>query len=59
MTNIEKYYNEQIRSFAGLPFHQLRAKEVHYLKTSSGFLFWKWNKVMLRIKQAIKRRFSF
>jgi len=59
MTNLEKYYNEQIKTFAAQPFHQLTQNQVNCLKTSSGFVFWKWRRITLRFKKGIKQRLSF
>ncbi len=59
MTDIEKYYNEEIKSFAGQPFHQLTEKQINCIKTSFSFIFWKWTKHMSEVKNGVKKRFSF
>ncbi|HYJ62797.1 MAG TPA: hypothetical protein VEV62_03555 [Parafilimonas sp.] len=59
MTNLEKYYNEQIKTFAAQPFHQLTQNQVNYLKTSSGFVYWKWRRLFSGLTKGIKQLISF
>jgi len=55
MTNLEKYYNEQIKTFAAQPFHQLTQNQINYLKTSSGFVYWKWRRITSGLTKGIKQ----
>ncbi len=59
MTDLEKYYNEQIKTFAAQPFHQLTQNQINCIRTSSGFVFWKWRKTISELSKGIKQRFSF
>jgi hypothetical protein len=59
MTDLEKYYNEEIKTFAAQPFNQLTEKQINCLKTSSNFVMWKWRKAIAQLTKGIKRKLSF
>jgi hypothetical protein len=58
MTDLEKYYNEQIKTFAAQPFNQLTEKQINCLK-SSNFVLWKWRKAITGLTKGIKQKLSF
>jgi hypothetical protein len=59
MTDLEKYYNEEIKTFAAQPFNQLSQNQINFLKTSSGFVLWKWRRAIAQLTKVIKRKLSF